>query len=131
MMGYWFLVVAGVYGINFWLPTLVKNVAGGGNETVGLWSAIPYVGCAVGMVLFCTVAERTCRTLPVLVLGTILGGNILDIPVGFTQNRKLMWNIMSLREPRILESQWRTLCMAQINVQVVDGQAGNVALNAF
>ncbi|MCQ8279600.1 MFS transporter [Acetobacteraceae bacterium KSS8] len=74
MMGYWFLVVAGVYGINFWLPTLVKRVAGGSNETVGLWSAIPYVGCAIGMVLFCTLAERTGRTLPVLVLSTIAGG---------------------------------------------------------
>ncbi|GBQ66807.1 major facilitator superfamily transporter [Ameyamaea chiangmaiensis NBRC 103196] len=54
----WFLIVVGVYGINFWLPTLIHNTGIQSNQSVGLLSAVPYIGCAIGMVCFCSMAEK-------------------------------------------------------------------------
>jgi len=53
----WFLIVVGVYGINFWMPTLVHHAGISSNQMVGVLSAIPYAGCVVGMVTFCRLAE--------------------------------------------------------------------------
>jgi MFS family permease len=74
MMAVWFLMVIGVYGINFWLPTLIK--ASGVQRTVmiGLYAAVPYVGCAVGMILASAYAERTRRKRPVMVIASVVGG---------------------------------------------------------
>jgi ACS family tartrate transporter-like MFS transporter len=38
------------YGVSLWLPTLIRNLSGVSNFTVGMLSAIPYVAAAVAMV---------------------------------------------------------------------------------
>jgi len=48
----YFLIVSGVYGVVFWLPTLVKRVSGASNLQVTLLSALPYlVGLATLLVI--------------------------------------------------------------------------------
>jgi len=51
-LGYFSLCV-GMYGLVMWMPTLIGEILGpgAGPERVGLLSAIPYLGGAVGMVL--------------------------------------------------------------------------------
>ena len=47
----YFCFVMGLYGVSFWLPTIIKQTGVKGALDVGLLTAIPY-GCAViGMVL--------------------------------------------------------------------------------
>ncbi|WP_206244583.1 MFS transporter [Novosphingobium terrae] len=74
MMAIWFLMVIGVYGINFWLPTLVHASGVQGSLAIGLYSAVPYVGCAVGMVTASAYAERAGCKQAMMVGMSIVGG---------------------------------------------------------
>jgi len=61
----WLLVLVyfgmstGVYGINLWLPNLIKSVTGANNLRIGLLSTIPYVAAAIGMVAVGLHSDRT------------------------------------------------------------------------
>lgn len=44
-------IVSALYGISFWLPTILQGLSGLSDFTVGVLSALPYVAAAVGMVL--------------------------------------------------------------------------------
>ncbi|HBD38936.1 MAG TPA: MFS transporter, partial [Cupriavidus sp.] len=58
MSAIYFSFVMGLYGVSFWLPTIIKQTGVKGALDVGLLTAIPY-GCAViGMILFARSADR-------------------------------------------------------------------------
>src|SRR6185369_3452161 len=46
----YFLIVLGLYSISFWLPQILKGLSGSSDFYVGVFSALPYVVAAVGMV---------------------------------------------------------------------------------
>ena len=54
-----FLIVTSVYGFNFWLPTIVKNLSGSSNLTVTLISALPYCVGLVAILLWGWSSDRT------------------------------------------------------------------------
>jgi ACS family tartrate transporter-like MFS transporter len=47
----YFGVVIGLYGLTFWLPTIIKGLSNLSDFTIGLLSALPYIVAAIGMVL--------------------------------------------------------------------------------
>jgi ACS family tartrate transporter-like MFS transporter len=55
----YFSLCLGMYGLALWMPTMVQEISGGDNLSVGLLSAIPYLGAAVGMVLNGRHSDRT------------------------------------------------------------------------
>jgi D-galactonate transporter len=56
----YFCCIMGQYGITFWLPTLISNVAKGSSSlTVGLLSALPYACAIVVMALAGRNSDRT------------------------------------------------------------------------
>ena len=59
-LGYFALCV-GMYGLVMWMPTLIGEILGpgAGPERVGLLSAIPYLGGALGMVLIGRHSDHT------------------------------------------------------------------------
>lgn len=50
MAAIYFSLVMGLYGIGFWLPTLIKNSGVQGSLNIGLLSAIPYVAATLAMI---------------------------------------------------------------------------------
>ncbi|UIF86881.1 MFS transporter [Cupriavidus sp. UYPR2.512] len=59
MSAIYFCFVMGLYGVSFWLPTIIKQTGIKGALDIGLLTAIPY-GCAVvGMVLVAYSADRS------------------------------------------------------------------------
>jgi len=59
MSAIYYSFVMGLYGVSFWLPTIIKQTGVKGALDVGLLTAIPY-GCAViGMVLVAYSADRS------------------------------------------------------------------------
>lgn len=46
----YFCIIASIYALSFWLPTIVKSQGVGDTVVLGWYTAIPYVGAAVGMV---------------------------------------------------------------------------------
>jgi ACS family tartrate transporter-like MFS transporter len=54
-----FLIVTSSYGFSFFLPQLVKRLSGGSDLAVGMWSAIPFLVAAAGMIVVATHSDRT------------------------------------------------------------------------
>jgi MFS transporter, ACS family, tartrate transporter len=54
-----FACQTGSYGLSLWVPQIVKGLAGLNNLQVGLVSAIPYLGAAIGMVWIGMNSDRT------------------------------------------------------------------------
>ena len=54
-----FLIVTSSYGFSFFLPQLVKRLSGGSDLAVGMWSAIPFLVAAAGMIVIAAHSDRT------------------------------------------------------------------------
>jgi len=55
----YFTLMIGLYGISFWLPSLVKGMGVRGYLNVGLITAIPYAVAVVGMIFLSRSSDRT------------------------------------------------------------------------
>jgi MFS family permease len=84
----YFTLMIGLYGITFWLPTIVKAFGVKGYLGVGLITAIPYAVAVVGMILLSRHSDRTGERRLHYVLnvtaggiGLILSGVFADVPV--------------------------------------------------
>jgi MFS family permease len=55
----YFTLVVGVYGIGFWLPTIVEKSGVASYAEIGAVSAIPYGVCAIGMLILSYNSDRT------------------------------------------------------------------------
>ena len=55
----YFTLMIGLYGISFWLPTIVKAFGVERLFAVGLITAIPYAVAVVGMILLSRHSDRT------------------------------------------------------------------------
>jgi ACS family tartrate transporter-like MFS transporter len=59
LCGIYFLLIMGLYGFIYWVPSIVKSLTGAADAKVGLLSAIPYLVATVSMVLIGAHADRT------------------------------------------------------------------------
>jgi D-galactonate transporter len=59
LSGIYFCFVMGVYGIGFWLPTIVKSLGTQDDLQVGLITAIPWGAAAVAMIWIGSRSDRT------------------------------------------------------------------------
>ncbi|MGO9137511.1 MAG: MFS transporter [Syntrophales bacterium] len=55
----YFTLMIGLYGIAFWLPTIVKAFGIKGYLWVGLVTAIPYTVCVIGMIIISNHSDKT------------------------------------------------------------------------
>ena len=55
----WFGLLSGAYGIMFWLPQVIKRMAGVGTLEIGWVNALPWLGAALGMYLNSTHSDRS------------------------------------------------------------------------
>jgi MFS transporter, ACS family, tartrate transporter len=56
-----FMLIMGLYGFIYWVPTIVKMISGASDARVGLLSGIPYAVAAIGMVIIAIRADRAGR----------------------------------------------------------------------
>jgi MFS family permease len=70
----YFTLMIGLYGISFWLPSLVKAMGVKGYLNVGLITAIPYAAAVVGMVFLSRSSDRTGERRLHYVLNVSAGG---------------------------------------------------------
>lgn len=54
-----FCCQTGSYGLTFWVPSIVNGLSGYSEFQVGLFSAIPYIAAAAGMILVGMSSDRT------------------------------------------------------------------------
>ena len=51
LCGIYFFFIMGLYGVGFWLPTLIKGAGVADPLTIGLLTVLPYAAAAIGMVI--------------------------------------------------------------------------------
>src|SRR5215208_4057157 len=59
LCGVYFGTVTSLYGISFWLPTIIEEFSNLNEFLVGLLSAFPYLAAAIGMLVFAWHSDRT------------------------------------------------------------------------
>jgi MFS transporter, ACS family, tartrate transporter len=77
----YFFGVTGSYGVQFWLPTLIKRLSGLSNLTVSIISGIPYVFMLLAMLLTGWSSDRRRErrwhtAVPMFVAGAMLGVSV-------------------------------------------------------
>lgn len=82
----YFTLMIGLYGISFWLPTLVKAFGVNGYLNTGLITAIPYAVAVVGMILLSRHSDRTGERRMHYVLNVTAGGIGLILSGVFAAN---------------------------------------------
>jgi MFS transporter, ACS family, tartrate transporter len=85
-----FCCQTGSYGLTFWVPTIVKGLSGHGPETgynelqIGLFSAIPYLAAALGMLLVGWSSDRSGERFLHVAVPSVFGA-LGFIAVGYIQ----------------------------------------------
>ncbi len=81
--GVWFSLMAGAYGIIYWLPQVIKQISGRSDLEVSFLSALPWVALGAGMTINAWHSDRTQERylhigLPSLLAagGLVIGANV-------------------------------------------------------
>jgi D-galactonate transporter len=82
----YFCIQSGVYAINFWLPSIIKNLGFADNLVIGWLSAIPYLLAAVFMLLVGRSADKHRERRWHLAIPLLMGAVGLLIAVNFPQS---------------------------------------------
>lgn len=77
----YFLIQIGFYGINIWLPKVVKTITGGSSVEVGFVTAIPYVLAMFGLWYNAKAADKSGRYSTHVLLSMAVGAVALVISV--------------------------------------------------
>ncbi|MGZ0783678.1 MFS transporter [Pseudomonas sp. TKO26] len=85
----YFCIQSGVYAINFWLPSIIKNLGFADNLVIGWLSAIPYLLAALFMLLVGRSADLRKERRWHLVVPMLMGAAGLLIAVNFAANPAL------------------------------------------
>jgi MFS family permease len=92
----YFLIQIGFYGLNLWLPHLVKMTTGGSSTLVGLVTAIPYLFAMAGLWLNARSADRSGRYSVHVMASLALGAVALVLSVAFGHHPALSIFLVSV-----------------------------------
>jgi nitrate/nitrite transporter NarK len=81
----YFSCASGLYGLGFWLPTIVADMGVKSTFEIGVLTAIPYAVAAVGMVLVGRSSDRSGERRWHFAIPAVLGGLGLIVSVQFAQ----------------------------------------------
>jgi MFS family permease len=96
LVAVYFFIQVGFYGLNLWLPHLVKTTIGGSYLTVGAITAIPYFFAIAGLWINARSADRTGRYSIHVMASLALGAVALVLSVAFGSIAALSVFLVSL-----------------------------------
>jgi MFS family permease len=92
----YFTLMIGLYGIAFWLPTIVKAFGIKGYLGVGVITAIPYLVCVIGMIILSRHSDKTGERRLHYVFNVLMGAAALVLSGVFASNPYLAIVFLSL-----------------------------------
>ena len=98
----YFTFVMGLYGISFWLPTIVKQTGVSDALTIGLLTAIPWAFAVVSMVLVARSADRRGERRWHIAIPAVLGAIGLVLSVTWRNDTTLAMAALTLATMGIL-----------------------------
>jgi MFS family permease len=96
LCGIYFTLMIGLYGISFWLPSIVKAMGVKGYLNVGLITAIPYAVAVVGMVFLSRSSDRTGERRLHYVFNVTAGSLGLALSAGFRSHPVLAIGFLAI-----------------------------------
>jgi ACS family tartrate transporter-like MFS transporter len=75
----YFALVMSFYGVNFWLPQIIRSFSGLNDLLVGFVTAVPYLAAAVGMILIGRNSDRTKERAGHVIASALLGAAGLGV----------------------------------------------------
>lgn len=90
----YFAFVAALYGVSFWLPTLVKALGFSGIRQIGLMTALPYAAAVLTMLVIAWSSDRTGERRKHLAFAGLLGAACLVLSVLLRATP--MWSFIAL-----------------------------------
>lgn len=75
----YFSLGCGFFGLNFWLPQIIKQASGASNITVGFLNAVPFLCAAFAMVYAGRWSDRTGDRIRFYIIGVVLGALCLTL----------------------------------------------------
>ncbi len=127
----YFCLVVGLYGISFWLPTIVSDLGVKRALHVGMLTAIPYAVAAVGMVLIGRSADRRLERRWHIAIPAALGALGLVLSVGLSGNAVLALAALSLATLGILSSAPLFWSLPTAYLSGATAAAGIAIINSF
>ncbi|MDR3435602.1 MAG: MFS transporter [Telmatospirillum sp.] len=82
-------MVIGVYGVNMWLPQIVKTFGNAGAGQIGIVAAIPFLAASIGMLLIGASSDRFQERKWHVTCSTLLAGTAL-VASAFTQQHQVL-----------------------------------------
>lgn len=98
----YFCAMTGLYGVSFWLPTIVSELGFRRPLQIGLLAGIPYAFAAVGMVVAGHSADRRGRLRWHVALSTLVGASSLALSVVFSHHAALAMSALTAATMGIL-----------------------------
>jgi MFS transporter, ACS family, tartrate transporter len=80
----YFCLIVGMYGLGMWLPQIIKKRSSAGNFQVSLYTIVPYVAAAVGMVISGWASDRSGKRKLFVISSFLIGaiGMVLSMQEG-------------------------------------------------
>ena len=98
----YFCLVAGLYGVSFWLPTIIKSTGVKDNFVIGVLSAVPYAFAVVAMIIASRSADARRERRWHVAVPALLGALGLVLSVVWGQNTVLAMAALTLATMGIL-----------------------------
>jgi len=127
----YFCFVTGLYGVSFWLPTILSDMGIKSPLDIGLLSAIPYAVAAVGMVLVGRSADRRGERRWHVALPAALGAVGLLLSVVFAANVVLAMAALTLATSGILTAPPLFWSLPTAYLRGAAAAAGIAIINSF
>jgi MFS family permease len=97
-----FCIGLGIYGMGFWMPTLIREAGIKGLLNVGLFSAIPYGAAAIAMVWVAKVADEKRERKLYLALAALIGAVALALSMTYKDNTTFAIGALTVATAAIL-----------------------------
>lgn len=92
----YFLLVAALYGVSFWLPTIIRDLGVQNIRQIGLVAAIPFIMAAIAMPLLSSKADRTGKNKIYLAMTALVGAAGLILSVLLQESSVLSFVVLAI-----------------------------------
>ncbi|MBX9607810.1 MAG: MFS transporter [Gammaproteobacteria bacterium] len=131
MAAVYFAFVMGLYGLNFWLPTLVRDLGFRGALDIGLVTALPFAAAAVAMVLVARHSDQHGERRWHTVIPALLGAVGLAASVPLAQHTGLALLALTVGACGVLCALVMSWSLTTALVQGAAAASGIALVNSF
>jgi sugar phosphate permease len=131
LAGIYFFFIMGLYGVSFWLPTLIKGTGVSDPFTIGLLTAAPYAAGAIGMVAVGRMSDAAGERRWHIVVPGMIGVAGWLLSVQFSTNLMIAEIALTLATVGVLVTLAQFWCLPTAVLAGAAAASGIAVVNSF